>query len=170
MACSFPLSLSASDVSFLQPVFCETSLMRCLFLQTEPVSCFTLAHLIIRLHRCLASGGWAGLSTTRRSFCSPTHPPLTKTTHVYLSHTLSPMRPRETRTFPKRSFKKSDRCPRVLHSPFCSCFMSILVFRFCVFRFRPDDTSECEHMCCGVLIFNQILLFWTFITVLLQFA
>ena len=92
----------------MKPVCCTV-----LLLQTQPVSCFTLAHLIIRLHRCLASGGWAGLSTTRRSFCSPTHPPLTKNNELILSHTLSPMRPRETRTFPKRSFKKSDRCPRV---------------------------------------------------------
>ena len=50
--------------------------------QTGTIPCFTLAHLIIRLHHCLASGGWAGLSTTHRSFGSPTHPPLTKTTFV----------------------------------------------------------------------------------------
>ena len=40
------------------------------FILTETISCFTVAHLIIRWLRCLASGGWAGLSTTRSSFCS----------------------------------------------------------------------------------------------------
>ena len=66
-----------SNLFLVKPVYCTVLLST-----NQTCFCFTCAHLNIRLHRCLASGGWAGLSTTRRSFCSPTHPPLTKTTCV----------------------------------------------------------------------------------------
>ena len=52
---------------FSQPVLSEPVSV---FILTGTIACFTVANLIICLHRCLASGGWAGLSTTLRSFCS----------------------------------------------------------------------------------------------------
>ena len=67
---TFGLSVRfAIDLLFYN-LFFETSLLHIFLFQTEPIRCLTSTHLIIRLHRCLASGGWAGLSTTRCSFCS----------------------------------------------------------------------------------------------------
>jgi len=55
------------QLTFSQPVLSEPVSV---FILTGTIACFTVANLIICLHRCLASGGWAGLSTTLRSFCS----------------------------------------------------------------------------------------------------
>jgi hypothetical protein len=54
---TFGLSVRfAIDLLFYN-LFFETSLLHIFLFQTEPIRCLTSTHLIIRLHRCLASGG-----------------------------------------------------------------------------------------------------------------